>query len=280
MVMPMATSDPIERHYTSADIAGRVLAAVRHAIGADAAITPDALAPVDHFHGRGLVATRELAALLDPRAGERLLDIGSGIGGPARWMAAHFGCHVTGIDLTQAFCDAAEALNRATGMADRVRIVHGNALDLPFAADSFDRAYSQNVVMNIADKPRFYREALRVLRPGGVLALSNATSGLGGEPHFPTPWASTAAASFLASAAETRADLAAAGFAIVSFRDTTADLLAAQIANRDHIAREGLPPLGPHVFMGPQFREYQLNGARSAVEGRLGSIEALVRKPG
>jgi SAM-dependent methyltransferase len=275
----MKTSDKVAQHYASTDIAGRVIAAVKQALGPDTAITPDTLAAVDHFHGRGLVATREMAALLGPRAGERVLDIGSGIGGPARWLAAHFGCHVTGIDLTQAFCDAAEALNQATGMADKVRIVHGNALALPFADGSFDRAYSQNVVMNIADKQRFYREALRVLRPGGVLALSNATAGAGGAPYYPTPWASEAATSFLASAAETRADLEAVGLAIVSFRDTTADLLAAQISNRDHILREGLPRLGPHVFMGPAFRDYQLNAARSAIEGRLGSLEALVRKP-
>jgi SAM-dependent methyltransferase len=157
--------------------------------------------------------------------------------------------------------------------------VHGNALELPFADASFDRAYSQNVVMNIADKRRFCREALRVLRPGGVLALACATSGEAGAPYYPTPWASTAAESFLASAAETRADLEAAGFAIVSFRETTAAMRAAQVANRDHIEREGLPPLGPHVFMGPVFRTYQINGARSTIEGRLGGVEALVRKP-
>ena len=109
--------------------------------------------------------------------------------------------------------------------------------------------------------------------------LTGTTSGPGGEPTYPTPWASSAATSFLATAAATRADLEAAGFALVSFRDATADLRAAQIANRNHIEREGLPALGPHVFMGPAFRDYQLNTARSTMEGRLGAIEALVRKP-
>ena len=266
-------------HYTRDDIAERVVAAARAAAGPGVALTPDVLAPIDHFHGGGLASTRELVAMLQPRAGEAVLDIGCGIGGPARWIAHCFGCQVTGIDLTAAFCRAAEILNGETGMAGKVKIFEASALALPFEPASFDRAYSQNVAMNIADKPRFYREALRVLRPGGVLALANATAGTG-EPYYPTPWASTAATSFLATAAETRAELEAAGFVIVAFRDATADLLAAQAANRSHILREGLPALGPHVFMGPAFRDYQLNTARSTLEGRLGALEALARKPG
>ena len=119
----MSESDPVRDHYASSDIAARVLATLRAMEGEDAPVTPDTLAPLDHFHRRGLVATRDLAALLGPRPGERLLDIGCGIGGPARWIAAHFGCYVTGIDLTSEFCRAAEELNAATGMADRVRVV-------------------------------------------------------------------------------------------------------------------------------------------------------------
>src|SRR5437762_11954382 len=138
----------VAEHYGSAGIAERVLAALREAKGADASVTPQALAPFDQFHGRGVTATEELVALLKPAAGERILDIGSGIGGPARWIAAKFGCHVTGVDLTPEFCEAAEVLNRAAGLADRVRIIPGSALALPVPDGAFDAADSQNVVLH------------------------------------------------------------------------------------------------------------------------------------
>src|SRR5262249_44071030 len=127
----MTTTNPVARHYGSAGIAERVLAALRAANGADAPVTPEALAPVDHFHGRGAIATVELVTLLGPQPGEHILDIGSGIGGPARWIAAKTGCRVTGVDLTPEFCEAARALNQACGMAGRITIVEGSALDLP-----------------------------------------------------------------------------------------------------------------------------------------------------
>src|SRR2546423_772225 len=128
----------VAQHYGSAGIAERVLAVFRAANGPDAPVTPESLAPFDHFHGRGIVATQELAAQLALQPGERVLDIGSGIGGPARWFAAKFGIHVTGIDLTPEFCAAGEVLNAATGLADRVRITQGSALALPVPDGTFD----------------------------------------------------------------------------------------------------------------------------------------------
>jgi len=277
--MHQADGATVQAHYTTDDIAGRIVAAVRAVLGDDTPLTPDILAQIDHFHGGGLAATRDLVAVLQPQAGERILDIGSGIGGPARWIASKHACHVTGIDLTPAFCLAAEQLNQATGLAGQVRIVEGSALAMPFDDGSFDRAYSQNVVMNIADKPGFYREASRVLKPGGLLALSNVAAGPNGPPRFPVPWATSPEASFLSSPAETRADLERAGLEILRFEDTSAKMAAARKALRERLEREGLPPLGFHVFMGERLLEAQINGARNAEEGRISSVEALVRKP-
>jgi SAM-dependent methyltransferase len=142
----------VEEHYASTGITARILTALRAVNGPDVPITPDTLAPIDHFHRRGVLKTEELAALLQPKASDHLLDIGCGIGGPARWIAAKYGCRVTGVDLTAEFCEAARELNRLTGLADRVQILHGSALSLPLPDNSVDRAYSQAALMNISNK--------------------------------------------------------------------------------------------------------------------------------
>lgn len=266
-------------HYGSSGIADRVLAALRDAKGPDAPVTPDNLAPFDHFHGRGVAATQEIADQLALKPGERVLDIGSGIGGPARWFAAKYDVHVTGVDLTPEFCAAAEALNAATGLGERVRIFNGSALDLPVPDGGFDAAYSQNVIMNIADKKQFYREAFRALRPGGRLALSNLCAGPAGEPYFPVPWATTRDTSFLATPDEMRADLIAAGFDITEFRDITPAMREAQRRTRERIDQGDMPKIAVDIIMGERARDMQWNSIRTIEDGRGIAIEALVRKP-
>jgi len=269
----------VEKHYTSEGITTRVLAAIRAASGPDVAITPDTLAPIDHFHGKGVVATEELAGALQPKPGDHVLDIGCGIGGPARWIAAKYGCHVTGVDLTAEFCEAARELNSLCGLAGRVQILHGDALALPVPDNGFDRAYSQAALMNISDKPGVFREAFRVLHPGGTLALFLAGTGSAGEPYYPLPWAKTTAISFLAAPDEVGRDLEAAGFEIVYVRDIAATLAAEAADTVKRLEAEGLPSLGEHVVTGANAKEWRINVMRSVAEGRLSQIEALARKP-
>jgi len=164
----MNTDREVSRHYSGGNLLSRLNAAL-----AEDGINPDhpsmdALAPYDQFHGRGLEATTEVANLVRATASDHILDIGSGIGGPARYFANRFGCRVTGIDLTPEFCDVARHLTQLLDLEDRIKFEVGNALAMPFADGSFDGAYSMNVSMNIADKSAFYHEIHRVLKPGAL----------------------------------------------------------------------------------------------------------------
>ncbi len=104
-----------------------------------------------------------------PHAGDRVLDVGSGLGGPARLIAAQRGCDVTGIDLTPEYVEVAERLTQRTGLGEQVRFVCGDALELPFDDASFDAAITLHVAMNIADRARLYAAIRRVLaRVGGL----------------------------------------------------------------------------------------------------------------
>ena len=276
----MADEQRISSHYSS----GALMERLRAALAAER-IDPDRptveqLAPFDHFHGRGLEATQQAADLVSPAPADHILDVGSGIGGPARYFATRFGCRVTGIDLTAEFCEVARVLTRAVGLADRIAFEQGNALAMPFADASFDGAYSMNVSMNIADKAGLYREVRRVLKPGAWFILAEVTQGAAGPPTYPTPWARTAETSFLSTPAETHAALEAAGFTVVHSRDTVADAAAFTARSRALIARGEKPPFhAVYLIHGDLAREMAANGARDLAAGKIIPMEILCRAP-
>ena len=239
------------------------------------------LAPYDQFHGRGLEATTELAGALEISSRHHILDVGSGVGGPARYFASRFGCRVTGIDLTEEFCEVARELTRATGLEDKVTIEQGNALAMPFAGDSFDGAYSMNVSMNIADKAGFYAEVHRVLKPGAWFLLSEIARGPAGDVEYPTPWASTAATSHLSTPEDTEAGLRAAGFEIVQSRDTVDAVLEFGARSRAMVENREKPPHRAVAWIhGAIAKQAAANSGEAVKTGAVVPIEIRCVKTG
>ena len=273
-----AYHDEVKRHYARADLAAVILKALADA-GKDVEhLTPEDLAPIDEFHVRGRQATLELARAAALVAGMRVLDVGSGLGGPSRAIAREFGCRVTGVDLTDEYCRVATLLAERSGLAHLVSYRQGDALDLPFPDASFDVVWTQHVAMNIQDKAALYREMGRVLRPGGALALYDVLAGPAGPVLFPVPWARAPEPSFLVTPDELRGLLAASGFRVESWEDTTAAATAwfANLVRK--IQETGPPPLGLHLVLGPDFALMARNLRRNLEEGRVLLAQVVARR--
>ena len=233
------------------------------------ALTVDDLAPLDQFHGGGKQATVRLARLAGLMLGMRVLDVGGGLGGPARTLAVEFGCHVTAVDLTESYVRAAETLTARLGLADRVRHHIGNALELPFDDGPFDVVWTQNSGMNIAANEQLYAGFHRVLRPGGRLALQEPMAGPVQPPIFPVMWARDSATSFLRTPVEMRTLIEAAGFRARAWEDVTAET-----------AGPGPGAAVPvhsiqYLVMGDALEAITHAGQRNRAEGRIVMAQAV-----
>jgi SAM-dependent methyltransferase len=259
----------IEEHWDRQGLAEAILDAIA-AAGHDLnALTINDLAPADQFHGGGKSATVRLAKLAALSAGMRVLDVGGGLGGPARTLAVEFGCRVTVVDLTPSYVRAAETLTARLGLADRVSHRVGNALDLPVDAGTFDVVWTQNSGMNIADKERLYAGFHRALAPGGRLALQEPMAGPVPPIVFPVMWARDASTSFLRSPAEMRRLIEAAGFRAIAWDDVTDE--AKPPASVDDIPMHSIQRL----VMGDRLAEILRSGQRNREEGRIVLIQAV-----
>jgi SAM-dependent methyltransferase len=237
------------------------------------------LAAVDEFHIRGRPATAELASGLGLAAGQRVLDVGCGIGGPSRYVAATYDCNVVGIDLTEEYCRVATLLAERAGLGNRIEYHPGNALAMPFADAGFEVAYTQHVAMNIEDKAQLYAEVWRLLKPGGRFGIYDVLQGEGGDVVYPVPWARDAATSFVVRPAELEALLEDAGFEIVSWRDTAAEARQWIDQMKARMAEPNPPPTALRLLLGEDFRAMAQNIFRNLLEDRVRPTEVICRKP-
>lgn len=238
------------------------------------------LTAIDEFHVGGYKATRSLARKLTLIGGMQVLDVGSGLGGASRYLAQEFSCQVTGLDLSEKYCEIATELTQQLGLASQVCYQHGNAVDMPFEDARFDLLWVQHVAMNIPDKVALYREISRVLKPGGILASYEILAGTGGPVHFPVPWARNSSSNFLQTPQDFRQLLEKINFEIISWKDKTKlGCLWFQYMNTKRFSKPLSKPLGLHLLLGSEFPLMAQNQVRNLNEGRISLIESIARRP-
>jgi ubiquinone/menaquinone biosynthesis C-methylase UbiE len=280
----------VERHYTRHNLEKTILTALKNAGKNIDQLTVDDLAPIDEFHTRGREATANLASLLNRglQPNFHVLDVGSGIGGPSRYLASRFGCRVTGLDLVGEYCRVADSLAKRVKLDNLLTYRQGDATHIPFEDATFDVVWTQHASMNIAYKKRLYSEMYRVLKPGGKLAIydvfkgsnsSNIDGSSSTSIHFPVPWASDPSISHLISEEESRKLLKeVVGFKEVAWEDKT-ELVVDWIKQMIKRAQtNGPPPTGLHVLVGPHWSDLVKNLLRNLEEGRIAVAQGIFER--
>lgn len=258
--------------YAVGGVRDRIDTALRQAGTDFGALTAADFVTFEDFHSLGRVGTTSLLAAAQTASADHVLDAGSGIGGTARLLAAEYGCRVTAIDLTAEYCDTARWLNGLVNLDDRIEVIEGDVTELPMPDADFDLVVSQHVQMNIADKSRLYSEARRVLRPGGRLALWDATAGPRQPVLFPVPWADIPERSHLVTPDELAATLQDAGFALEVWNDLTEFAVEAMTPIFDAPA----DPRGLQLLV-PDIQTKVRSLLSNARENRLALIQAVAR---
>jgi SAM-dependent methyltransferase len=276
---PMATRPETEKtpldYYDGPELTDTIFDALSQAGLDTERLDLDELAALDEFHALGRAATLALAELGGIRAGEAVLDVGAGIGGPARVLAHRYDALVTALDGSARFCRAGERLCAATGLEDRVEVVCADALSLPFEDESFDVVWTQALLQNIEDKPALLAELRRVLRAGGRWALFEVLSGPGGPVHFPVPWGDGPRESFLAAGPQLRGMAETAGFMPLLWNQGEDTVGSIASAARGLPAPSGDRGLGLHLLM-PEFEARMAGLSRNVAERRIELVQAVL----
>lgn len=273
----MTTEQRVAEHYTHGSLLRTILDAVKQMGKDPERLAAQDLATGDELHLGWLPATIALAKDLGLAPGMHVLDVGSGIGGPARHFAEAHKCRVTGIDLTEEFVQTATELTRRCGLGDLVTFRQGSALDLPFGAGTFDAATLIHVGMNIGDKARLFGEVRRVLKSGARFGVYEIMHAGEGDLPYPMPWAMTIETSFVATPDTYRRLLNAAGFKVEAEENRRTFVLDRAREMKAKIEKDGMPALNQHALLGPTARERLGNVMATLERGTIAPIQMIAR---
>lgn len=276
--MTPSTRERLVDHYGGRGLVDAIARALEESGRSLATASVDDLAPVDEFHVGGRPATRRLLDQLEVDPGAHVLDLGCGIGGTARLLASGPAGRVTGIDLTPSYVATGQALNRELGLADRIDLHVGSAVDLPFDNGSFDAAVMLHVGMNIENKERLMAEVARVLRPGRRFGLYDLMRVGPGELRYPVPWSSSPETSRVDEVGRYREAASAAGLEVVAELDRTAEATAFFDRLRAGAAAGAPSPLGLHLLMGPETQTKVSNMVWAVTSGILAPVELVLAR--
>ena len=275
----MSKTEAVAAHYTHGTLLTSIGDGVRRLGKTPDTVTVDDLSPVDEFHIGGRVATQRFLDQLDLVAADRVLDVGCGLGGASRFAANHYGCRVTGVDLTSEYVKTGAVLCSWVGLGDRITLEQGDATATPYPDGTFDKAYMMHVGMNIANKRALASELYRVLRPGGRLGIYDIMRVGGGDLEFPVPWATTEGQSHVSSPAEYKAALEAAGLRVIAEHDRGSFALDFFAELQTRAGGAGGPaPLGLHILMGTTAPQKVRNMIENVSQNRIAPVELIAER--
>ena len=274
----MIGKSDIENFWTRGDIFSRVHQAMSEAGLINKKLEIEELFPIDQYHARGIAATVDLGKRMPIKKNKRILDIGCGLGGPARYYAKEFECTITGIDITPSFVEIGNEFNKLTSMSDNVELLVGNGETLDFDNETFDGAYSQHVTMNIANREKFFSEAFRVLKKDSFFAFTEHGLGPEGNPIFPLPWANSLEMSFLLPPQKTISILKDTGFSDIKIIETAEKYISGYEKLIKLKSENKKSVLGIHVIGGDSMNERSKNSMESIKENRTLPFEIVCKK--